>query len=115
IMCACLDKLDISSEYILSKDASWNLGKIKDADVLVSAVGSPGLIRGEMLKEGAIVVDGGIEKVGDKVLGDVDFGSTKEFFGNITPVPGGVGPVTIACLLENVYLAFEAQQKEKKN
>ncbi|MDD5396827.1 MAG: bifunctional 5,10-methylenetetrahydrofolate dehydrogenase/5,10-methenyltetrahydrofolate cyclohydrolase [Candidatus Moranbacteria bacterium] len=115
IMCACLDKLEISSEYVLSKDVSWNLGKIKAADVLVSAVGSPGLIRGEMLKEGAIIIDGGIEKVDDKVLGDVDFGSTKELSGHITPVPGGVGPVTIACLLENVYLAFEAQQKEKKS
>lgn len=102
-------------EYILAKNISSNLGKIKDADVVVSAVGSPGLLSGEMFKEGAIVVDGGIEKVDGITVGDVDFASTEEKEGFLSPVPGGVGPVTIACLLENVYLAFKAQQKEKSN
>ncbi len=68
-----------------------------------------------MLKNGSTIIDGGIEKVDGKVFGDVDFGSVEALNGYITPVPGGVGPVTIACLLENVFLAFEAQQKEKKN
>jgi methylenetetrahydrofolate dehydrogenase (NADP+)/methenyltetrahydrofolate cyclohydrolase len=112
IMCAMLKQENIKSQYILSENIFFNLEKIKASDVVVSAVGSPGLLRGEMFKEGSIIIDGGIEKVGKAVLGDVDFGSTQSFSGFITPVPGGVGPVTIACLLENVYLAFEAQQKE---
>ncbi|HEX8974258.1 MAG TPA: bifunctional 5,10-methylenetetrahydrofolate dehydrogenase/5,10-methenyltetrahydrofolate cyclohydrolase [Patescibacteria group bacterium] len=112
-MCQMLAGENIAPEYILVADLASNLGKIKEADVVVSAVGSPGLLRGEMFKEGAIVIDGGIEKVGQHVLGDVDFASTEGKSGFLTPVPGGVGPVTIACLLENVYLAFEAQQKEK--
>jgi len=78
--------------------------------VLVSALGSPELLSGQMLKDGALVIDGGIEKVGDRVLGDVDFGSTKGVTGYLTPVPGGVGPVTIACLLENTWLAFKARK-----
>ena len=79
----------------------------------MSAVGLPGLLSGQMLKDGAIIIDGGIEKVGDQVFGDVDFGSTKDLNGYLTPVPGGVGPVTIACLLENTYLAFKALKREK--
>ncbi|NTW26999.1 MAG: bifunctional 5,10-methylenetetrahydrofolate dehydrogenase/5,10-methenyltetrahydrofolate cyclohydrolase [Candidatus Moranbacteria bacterium] len=113
IMSAMLKRENIIASYILSGNISSQLGQIGDSDIVVSAVGSPGLLRGEMLKNGSIVIDGGIEKVGDKVFGDVDFGSVKALDGFITPVPGGVGPVTIACLLENVYLAFEAQQKEK--
>lgn len=113
IMCAMLWHEGANARYILSNNILSRLEKIKAADIVVSAVGSPGLLRGEMFKDGSIIIDGGIEKVGDKVLGDVDFGSTEALSGFITPVPGGVGPVTIACLLENVYLAFEAQQKEK--
>ena len=102
---------NMTAEYILSKNISSNLGKIKAADVVISAVGSPGLLRGEMFKDGAIVNDGGIEKVNGVTVGDVDFASTKEKEGFLSPVPGGVGPVTIACLLEIVYLAFESRKK----
>lgn len=115
IMSAMLERENITAGYVLAENILSQLGQIKDADIVVSAVGSPGLLRGEMLKDGSIVIDGGIEKVKEKVLGDVDFASTQSLSGHITPVPGGVGPVTIACLLENVYLAFEAQQKEKGN
>jgi len=108
-MTGMFSRKNIIAEYFLSKDISLNLGKIREADIVVSAVGSQGLLRGKMLKEGAIVIDGGIEKVGKRVVGDVDFASTKEKNGFLAPVPGGVGPVTIACLLENVYLAFKAQ------
>lgn len=111
MMTQALDQKGIRAEYVLSVDISGNLGKIKDADVVVSAVGSPGLLKGEMFKDGAIVIDGGIEKVGERVMGDVDFASTEAKEGFLTPVPGGVGPVTIACLLGNVFLAFKAQQK----
>jgi len=111
VMSAALAQKNISAEYFIAKDISSNLGKIKEADIVVSAVGSPGLLKGEMFKDGAIIIDGGIEKIGGKVVGDVDFASTEGKKGFLSPVPGGVGPLTIACLLENVYLAFKAQQK----
>ncbi len=110
IMCAALAREGLIAEYITTEDVSRSLSKISEADVLVSAVGLPGLLRGEMFKQGAIVVDGGIEKVGNKIVGDVDFGSIEALEGFITPVPGGVGPVTIACLLENTFLAFNAKK-----
>lgn len=104
IMVASLKQKKISGVYILAKEIKKNRIKIKKADVVISAVGKPGLIRGDMIKKGAIVIDAGITKKGKKVLGDVDFTSVKTKASYITPVPGGVGPVTIACLLENVYL-----------
>lgn len=111
IMCKMLRSENLVANYILSENIQSKLSEIIDADIVVSAVGSPGLLRGEMFKEGAVVIDGGIDKVGEKVFGDVDFASTEGKNGFLTPVPGGVGPVTIACLLENVFLAFKAQQR----
>ncbi len=93
------------ADFILQKDIQNNISEIKKADILVTALGRKGIIKGGMIKRGAIVIDGGIAKIGRKVFGDVDFESAKEVAGFITPVPGGVGPVTIACLLENTYLA----------
>ena len=85
-----------------------DLGEVcRRADVLVAAVGSPGIIQGDMLKPGAVVIDVGTNRVGDKWVGDVDFESAKEKAGFITPVPGGVGPMTIAMLLKNTLLAAE--------
>ena len=115
IMSAMLENAGIIAQYVLVENISLNLEQIKDADIVISAVGLPGLLRGEMLKSGSIMIDGGITKIGDKVLGDVDFSSTELLAGHITPVPGGVGPMTIACLLENTHLAFEAQEKEKNS
>lgn len=112
-MTALLSQKDILAEYILSDYFQSNLGKIEVADIVVIAVGSPGLLKGETLKEGAIIIDGGITKIDSKVVGDVDFASKEAKSGYISPVPGGVGPVTIACLLENVFLAFKAQIKGK--
>jgi methylenetetrahydrofolate dehydrogenase (NADP+)/methenyltetrahydrofolate cyclohydrolase len=112
-MSEMLANKNLKAQYLLSSDLFLNLGKVETADVVVSAVGSPGLISAEMIKDGAVVVDGGIEKVGEKVMGDVNIASFEGKNVFLTPVPGGVGPVTIACLLENVFLAFEAQQKEK--
>lgn len=77
------------------------------ADIIVSGAGVKGLITEKHVKEGSIVIDVGIVKEGEKVYGDVDFGSVKEKAGMITPVPGGVGPVTIACMLENALRAYE--------
>ncbi len=77
------------------------------ADILCVAVGRPGLITGEMLKPGAVVVDFGTNPVGDNLVGDVDFATAVEVAAKITPVPGGTGPVTTAVLLRNVLNAFE--------
>ncbi|HOW60826.1 MAG TPA: bifunctional 5,10-methylenetetrahydrofolate dehydrogenase/5,10-methenyltetrahydrofolate cyclohydrolase [Candidatus Moranbacteria bacterium] len=111
-MAKMLLKNNIQTEYLIAKNMSENMNKIRKADIVISAVGHCGLLKGEMLKDKAIVIDGGIEKFNGKVIGDVDFASVEEKNGFLSPVPGGVGPVTIACLLENVYLAFKAQQKE---
>jgi methylenetetrahydrofolate dehydrogenase (NADP+) / methenyltetrahydrofolate cyclohydrolase len=112
-MVEMLEQKGAAAEYLLSQNIGQNAGKISEADILVSAVGSKGMIRGEMLKNGAIVADGGIVKISTRIWGDVDLASTREKIGFLTPVPGGVGPVTIACLLENVFLAFKAQIREK--
>jgi len=73
----------------------------KKADILVVAVGKPNLITKEMVKEGAVVIDVGINRIGSKLVGDVDFENVKEIAGFITPVPGGVGPMTRAMLMDN--------------
>jgi methylenetetrahydrofolate dehydrogenase (NADP+) / methenyltetrahydrofolate cyclohydrolase len=75
------------------------------ADILVAAVGSPRLIGAEMVKPGAAVIDVGTNRTDDGLVGDVDFEAVREVAGAITPVPGGVGPMTIAMLLDNTLLA----------
>lgn len=77
----------------------------READVLVVAVGKAELVRGDWVKPGAIVIDVGMNRVDGKLKGDVAFDEVKETAGAITPVPGGVGPMTIACLLENTLIA----------
>ena len=80
----------------------------RDADILVAAVGRPGIITGEMIKPGAAVIDVGINRLENgKLMGDVDFESAEPVAGAITPVPGGVGPMTIAMLMQNAILAAE--------
>ncbi len=79
------------------------------ADVVVVAAGRPGLVTGAMLKPGAAVIDVGITRLNGKLVGDVEFASAAEVAGWITPVPGGVGPMTIVMLLRNTLQAAEAQ------
>lgn len=79
------------------------------ADAVFVAVGKPGLVRGEMLKPGAALIDIGINRVEGKTVGDADFDSCAEVAGWITPVPGGVGPVTVAILMKNAALATRMQ------
>lgn len=100
-----LQRKNIKNKYILEKEFKKNPEKIKKADIVITAVGKPKMIKSEMIKTGAIVIDGGITKKNKKTMGDVDFSSVSKKASFISPVPGGVGPVTIACLLENVYLA----------
>jgi len=86
--------------------------KVKGADLLVVAAGKAGLIQGDWIKEGAIVIDIGINRLSDgSISGDVDFALAKERAGYITPVPGGVGPMTVATLMENTLLALELKEK----
>ncbi|PAB60967.1 bifunctional methylenetetrahydrofolate dehydrogenase/methenyltetrahydrofolate cyclohydrolase FolD [Anaeromicrobium sediminis] len=80
---------------------------LKEADIVVAAAGVPNLIKGHMIKEGAIVIDAGTRKLDGKLVGDVEFDSAKEVASWITPVPGGVGPMTITMLLENTLEATE--------
>ena len=82
---------------------------VRRADVVVAAVGRPEMVRGNWLKPGATVIDVGINRVDGRLVGDVDFASAAEVAGAITPVPGGVGPMTIAVLLRNTLVAAHAR------
>jgi methylenetetrahydrofolate dehydrogenase (NADP+)/methenyltetrahydrofolate cyclohydrolase len=79
------------------------------ADIVIVAAGHPGLVTGDMLKPGAVVVDVGINVVGGKLVGDVDFESARQVASAITPVPGGIGPLTNALLLSHLVRAAETQ------
>lgn len=95
----------IHSKTTEQERAEW----LKEAEIVVVAVGKPHMLRGHEIKKGAVVIDVGINRIahGDKtkLVGDVDFDSCQGIASAITPVPGGVGPMTIACLLENTYRA----------
>jgi methylenetetrahydrofolate dehydrogenase (NADP+)/methenyltetrahydrofolate cyclohydrolase len=80
-----------------------------NADIIVSAVGKKNLVTADMVKDGVIIVDVGIVREGDKIFGDVDFENVKDKCSYITPVPGGIGPMTVACLLENTLKAYKIQ------
>ncbi|MDA9623773.1 bifunctional methylenetetrahydrofolate dehydrogenase/methenyltetrahydrofolate cyclohydrolase [Pelagibacteraceae bacterium] len=77
------------------------------ADILVAAVGVANLVKGDWVKKDSIIIDVGINKIGDKIVGDVQFDEVKDKVKAITPVPGGVGPMTIACLLKNTLECFK--------
>ena len=84
---------------------------VRRADIVVAAVGRPAFVKGDWIKPGATVIDVGINRLADgKFAGDVDFAEAVEVAGAITPVPGGVGPMTIACLLRNTLTAFKARR-----
>jgi len=84
-------------------------GELKQADILVSAVGKALFIRPDMVKAGAVVIDVGINQLEGKLVGDVDFGGVEPVASAITPVPGGVGPMTIATLMENTFRAAKVR------
>ncbi|HDY4649339.1 TPA: bifunctional methylenetetrahydrofolate dehydrogenase/methenyltetrahydrofolate cyclohydrolase FolD [Staphylococcus aureus] len=103
------------SKLLLQKNASVTIlhsrskdmaSYLKDADVIVSAVGKPGLVTKDVIKEGAVIIDvGNTPDENGKLKGDVDYDAVKEIAGAITPVPGGVGPLTITMVLNNTLLA----------
>ncbi len=82
----------------------------KNADILISATGKPHLIKENMVKENSIIIDVGISRVNDKLCGDVDFDNVKDKVSLITPVPGGVGPMTIAMIMNNMVEAYKKQK-----
>ncbi len=95
----------VTSCHRHTKDLQGNIAR---ADLVVAAAGKAGLIKGEWIKPGAIVIDIGINRLDDgTICGDVDFEAAKQRAGWITPVPGGVGPMTVATLMENTLLAME--------
>lgn len=83
----------------------------RSADILIAAVGLPGLIKADMVKKGAVVIDVGITRIGEKIRGDVEFEEVIKK-ADCSPVPGGVGPMTVAMLLNNVVLAAERKAKK---
>lgn len=93
------EKATVSVLNEFTKDAPSFL---KKADILISGVGKPNLIKGNMIKRGVIVIDAGTSVKNGRLVGDVDFKSVSQRASYITPVPGGVGPLTVACLLENL-------------
>lgn len=88
-------------------------GICAEADILICAVGKPCFVTADMVKEGAIVVDVGINRTENGIKGDIDYGSVAEKCSYITPVPGGVGPMTVAYLMKNTLTAYENSLKQK--
>jgi len=104
--------LNASATVTVCHSRTRDLGEVcRRADILVAAVGAPRMVRGDWVKPGAAVIDVGINRTDDGLVGDVDFDAAKEVAGAITPVPGGVGPMTIAMLLSNTLRAATARAK----
>jgi methylenetetrahydrofolate dehydrogenase (NADP+)/methenyltetrahydrofolate cyclohydrolase len=92
----------------IAHSRSKNLKELcKQADIIIAAIGQPKFVTAEMVKERAVVIDVGINKTVDSIVGDVDFEQVKDKCAFITPVPGGVGPMTIAMLLRNTWTSFQ--------
>jgi 5,10-methylene-tetrahydrofolate dehydrogenase/methenyl tetrahydrofolate cyclohydrolase len=98
-----LTKLDATVTITHSKTVDLP-SIISESDIVISAVGSPRFIKGDWLKEGCVVVDAGVSLLDGHLVGDVDFDSAKTRTSYITPVPGGVGPMTVAILMRNTFL-----------
>lgn len=106
--------LNANATVTICHSHTKNLSEItKTADILVVAIGNPKFITADMVKDGAVVIDVGINRVIDskRIIGDVDFDSVKDKCSYITPVPGGVGPMTIITLMGNVVKAYEIQNR----
>jgi methylenetetrahydrofolate dehydrogenase (NADP+)/methenyltetrahydrofolate cyclohydrolase len=104
-----LEGATVTTTHRFTEDLAFH---VKRADILIVAVGRPGIVQGEWIKPGAIVIDVGINRLeSGKLVGDVEFGSASERAAFITPVPGGVGPMTIAMLLHNTLDAYSRAGK----
>ena len=110
-----------SCTVTIAHSKTRNLEKVcQEADIVIAAVGRPEMVKGNWIKNGAVVIDVGINRIEvningenkSKLVGDVDFKEAEKNASAITPVPGGVGPMTIACLLRNTTIAFKNSQKD---
>jgi methylenetetrahydrofolate dehydrogenase (NADP+)/methenyltetrahydrofolate cyclohydrolase len=107
-MALLLGAKGVDATVVQTHSRTRNLDKLtREADILVAAIGRPGFIHGSQIKPGAVVIDVGINRTDDGLVGDVDFASAVEVAGAITPVPGGVGLMTVASLMANTVTAAE--------
>ena len=103
--------LQANATVTIAHSRTKNLAEVcKDKDIIVSAVGKAKIVTGDMVKDGAVVIDVGINRVHGTIVGDVDYYEVSEKAARLTPVPGGVGPMTIACLMENVLECYKLQR-----
>ncbi len=109
VMLQAMKNEGIAGRVVMADSFRSGQEKIDDADIVFSACGIPGMIQAQHVKEGVIIIDGGIKKQDEKIMGDVDSESVALSVKFLSPVPGGVGPVTIACLLRRTLLL--SQQK----
>jgi methylenetetrahydrofolate dehydrogenase (NADP+)/methenyltetrahydrofolate cyclohydrolase len=108
-MAALLGQKGADATVTLCHSRTRDIGAFcRSADILVAAIGIPQFVKGDMVKPGAVVIDVGINRVGDRLVGDVDYAPAAQIASAITPVPGGVGPMTIAMLLQNTLTAANA-------
>jgi methylenetetrahydrofolate dehydrogenase (NADP+)/methenyltetrahydrofolate cyclohydrolase len=115
VACLLLEKLaTVSICHIGTSEAGDLEEYVRRAEVLVVAVGKAGLIKGEWIRQGAVVIDVGINRIGGKLVGDVDFEKAQERASYITPVPGGVGPLTVTMLMRNLVESARFQCKYKE-
>ena len=102
----------IDATVTLAHSRTSNLAEVcRSADIIISAVGSPKLIKKDFVKPGAHVFDVGVSRINGQIIGDVDYETVAPIAAGITPMPGGTGPMTVACLLENTLLAAQIQGK----
>jgi methylenetetrahydrofolate dehydrogenase (NADP+)/methenyltetrahydrofolate cyclohydrolase len=115
VACLLLEKLaTVSICHIGTSEAGDLEEYVRRAEVLVVGVGKAGLIKGEWIRQGAVVIDVGINRIGGKLVGDVDFEKAQERASYITPVPGGVGPLTVTMLMRNLVESARFQCKYKE-
>lgn len=108
--------LDRNATVTMCHSKTSNLENVLNKqDVIISATGKKGLIKKEMVKDGAVVIDVGITRVDNKIYGDVDFDEVYDKTSFITKVPGGVGPMTVICLMENTLNCYKLQKNNKNN
>ena len=107
-----LSLLNKNATVTICHSKTKNLAEItKDADILIAAIGKQNFVTADMVKEGAVVIDVGINRTEAGIVGDVDFENVKEKASFITPVPGGVGPMTVAMLMSNIVKATKQANK----
>ncbi|MFH0805675.1 MAG: bifunctional 5,10-methylenetetrahydrofolate dehydrogenase/5,10-methenyltetrahydrofolate cyclohydrolase [Patescibacteria group bacterium] len=94
----------LGAKYVIGS-SSLAFRMTKQADILITALGCPGIIKGDMIKKDVILIDGGISKIDDKIIGDIDAENVKDKAKWLSPVPGGLGPLTVAFLMKNVIEA----------